>query len=66
MIGGLAVRDTMTTLLDVLGLLLVAAGLGALAYRAIGWPALAVAGVVVLAGSVFADWMARPSKPGAR
>lgn len=60
-------RDLVTNLLDVLGLLLLAAGVGALAYRSIGWPALAVAGVVVLAGSAFADWQARPSrvsKPG--
>jgi hypothetical protein len=61
------VRDLVTNLLDVLGLLLLAAGVGALAYRSIGWAALAVAGVVVLAGSAFADWQARPprvSKPG--
>jgi len=46
-----------TTLLDILGLLLVAAGLGALAGIWIGWPALAVSGVVVLAGSQVAARM---------
>lgn len=57
-------RELVTDLLDVLGLLLLAAGVGALAYRFVGWPALAVAGVVVLAGSAFADWQTRPPKPG--
>jgi hypothetical protein len=57
------VRDVVTNLLDALGLLLLAAGLGAVAYRFIGWPALAVSGVVVLAGSAFADWQARPARP---
>jgi hypothetical protein len=51
-----------TNLLDVLGLLLLAAGVGALAFRFIGWPALAVSGVVVLAGSAFADWQSRPPR----
>lgn len=55
-------RDLPTTILDAVGLLLVAAGLGALAYRWIGWAALAVAGVVVLAGSGFSHWQARPPK----
>jgi hypothetical protein len=63
------VRELVTNLLDVLGLLLLAAGIGALAYRAVGWPSLAVAGLVILAGSAFADWQTRPhheSKPGGR
>lgn len=46
-----------TTLLDVLGVLLVAAGLAAAAYLVIGWACLAVAGVVVLAGSQLAARM---------
>jgi hypothetical protein len=63
------VRDLLTTVLDAVGLLLVAAGLGALAYRWIGWTALAVGGVVVLIGSGFSHWQARPPKrvdPGAQ
>lgn len=57
-------RDTLTTALDALGLLLVAAGLGALTYRWIGWSCLAVAGVIVLAGSMFAAGQAQPKKRG--
>jgi hypothetical protein len=57
------VRDMVTNLLDTLGLLLLAAGAGAFAYRHIGWPALAVSGGVVLAGSAFAEWQARPPRP---
>jgi hypothetical protein len=53
------VRDLVTTALDTLGLLLVAAGAAAGAYRVIGWAGLAVGGVVVLAGSW---WFARPPK----
>jgi hypothetical protein len=48
---GVGVRSLLTTVLDVLGLLLVAAGAGASAARLIGWGGLAVGGVVVLAGS---------------
>ena len=51
-------REVLTTILDALGLLLLAAGLGALAYQWIGWASLAIAGVVVLAGSA---WASRPS-----
>jgi len=47
-------RDLVTTLLDVLGLLLIAAGLAAALAPWIGWAALAAAGVVVLAGSQLA------------
>lgn len=49
-----SVRSTdhlVTTLLDVVGLLLVAAGLGAVAYPALRWGCLVVSGLVVLAGS---------------
>ena len=52
-------RDLVTTALDTLGLLLLAAGAAAGAYRVIGWSGLAAAGVVVLAGSW---WFARPPK----
>jgi hypothetical protein len=48
----------MTTALDAAGLLLVAGGAGAGVYRWLGWAALAVSGVVVLAGS----WLA--ASPG--
>lgn len=57
-----SMRDTLTTVLDALGLLLVAAGLGALTYRWIGWVCLAIAGVVVLAGSFFAAGQAQPKR----
>lgn len=56
-------RERVTDLLDVLGLLLVAAGVTAAAYRFIGWAALGAGGVVVLAGS----WVAsRPTRPRQR
>ena len=55
-------REHLTTALDALGLLLVAAGLSALAYRWIGWACLAVAGVVVLAGSLTAATLAQPKR----
>jgi hypothetical protein len=48
------VRERMTTALDTVGLLLVAAGAGAGVYRWLGWAALAVSGIVVLAGSLLA------------
>ena len=48
-------RDVLTTALDALGLLLVAAGLAALAYQWIGLASLGVAGAVVLAGSAVAS-----------
>lgn len=47
-------REQLTSLLDVLGLLLLAAGAGAGAGRYIGWAGLAVAGAVVLVGSIVA------------
>lgn len=47
-------RERMTTALDTVALLLIAAGAGAGAYRWLGWAALAVSGLVVLAGS----WLA--------
>ena len=50
-----------TTLLDIIGLLLVAAGLACAAALIIGpGPSLAVAGVVVLAGSWLAARQNRP------
>lgn len=53
-------RELATTLLDALGLLLVAAGLGALVYPMLAWGCLAVSGGVVLAGSLYAHWQAQP------
>lgn len=53
-------RAILTTLLDALALLLIAAGLAALTYRWIGLSCLAVAGVVILLGSALA---ARPARP---
>ncbi|MET9734293.1 hypothetical protein ABZZ79_27740 [Streptomyces sp. NPDC006458] len=47
-------RERVTTALDAVGLLLVAAGAGAGVYRWLGWAALAVSGAVVLAGSLLA------------
>ena len=52
-------RDLTTTILDALGLLLLAAGVGAAMYPLISWAALAVTGVVVLAGS----WLAARQHP---
>lgn len=53
-------RERTTTVLDAAGLLLVSAGAGAGAYRWLGWAALAVSGVVVLAGS----WLAAGGRKG--
>jgi hypothetical protein len=53
-------RELLTTVLDAVGLLLIAAGLGALTYQWIGWACLAVAGVIVLGGSLFAASQSEP------
>lgn len=53
-------HDLLTSLLDALGLLLVAAGACAALFPLIGWASLAGAGVVVLAGSW---WSARQAGP---
>lgn len=53
-------RDLTTTLLDALGLLLLAAGAGAAMYPLISWACLGVTGTVVLAGS----WLAARQHPG--
>lgn len=45
-------REQVTTWLDVAGLLLIAAGAGAASAALIGWAGLAVAGFLVLAGSM--------------
>jgi hypothetical protein len=48
------VHERVTTGLDVLGLLLIAAGVCALLFPAIGWGGLVCGGAVVLAGSWWA------------
>lgn len=53
-------RELVTTTLDTLGLLLVAAGAGAALYPLIGWAALAGSGAVVLTGS----WLAARLRVG--
>jgi ABC-type anion transport system duplicated permease subunit len=57
------VQEKVTTLLDALGLLLIAAGIGAYVYAAVDggdrparWLGVAVAGLVVIAGSALAAW----------
>lgn len=55
-----------TTALDVLGLLLVAAGACAALWTLIGPAALALAGAVVLLGSALAARPVKPSKPEVR
>lgn len=49
-----AVRELVTTFLDTLALLLIAAGIASLTYQYLQWGCLLVAGVVVLTGSLFA------------
>jgi hypothetical protein len=52
------VRDIATTILDVLGLILIAAGATGAAALVIGWfPALAVGGLVLIAGSLLSSWL---------
>lgn len=55
-------RDYMTTLLDLLGLLAIAAGVGAAAGYVIGWAGIAVSGVVLIVGSQLIAWLGRPAK----
>lgn len=45
------VREVVTTALDVVGLLLLAAGVGAALFPWAGWACAAASGLVVLAGS---------------
>jgi hypothetical protein len=59
-------RAILTTLLDALALLLIAAGLAALTYRWIGLGCLTVAGVVILLGSALAVRPARPKRGDAK
>ena len=57
-------RETVTTALDVVGLLLVAAGLAFFLWPIIGGAALACAGGLLLVGSALA--VDRPTKPARR
>lgn len=57
------VRRWIAMALDLLALLLVAAGVAAAAYLLIGWACLAVAGVVVYGGSLLGDRAARRPVP---
>lgn len=50
-------RDLLTSVLDALSLLLIAAGAGAFTYQWIGLACLAVSGVVILSGSLLASWL---------
>lgn len=55
----------LTDLLDVLGLLLVAAGVAAAVFPVIGWASLIAAGVIVLGGSQLAlRTQSAPTRPG--
>ncbi len=56
--AGGRVHDVMTTFLDALGLLLVAAGCGLAVAGLYRWAAVGVSGVVVLAGSSLAAYRA--------
>lgn len=55
-------RAILTTLLDALGLLLIAAGVAGGAYQWIGLWSLGAAGVIVLGGSLFAAGQAQPKR----
>jgi hypothetical protein len=57
-------RQQLTDLLDVLGLLLVAAGVGFALGHWIGWAGLLGSGVVVLGGSLLAARLAGPPRGG--
>lgn len=48
-------RDAVTSALDILGLLLFAAGVAAGVFPWLGWASLAVGGVVVVIGSAIID-----------
>jgi hypothetical protein len=58
------VRDVATDALDLLALLLIAAGVGGYSARWLGWGGLAVAGVVILAGSLLIVALGRKAGRG--
>lgn len=55
-----------TTLLEALGIVLIAAGCGAAAGLLIGWAGLAVSGVVVLIGAAVAEYRAPKTPTGGK
>jgi hypothetical protein len=63
-VRGLRVRDLITDLLDAFALLAIAFGIGAGLSPWIGWFGLAVTGVIVLAGSLFAQARTRAAAEG--
>lgn len=54
-----------TTFLDLVGLLLIAAGVGCGAALLVGWSALAVSGLVLIGGSQLSSWLGARDRPGA-
>lgn len=56
-----AVLDTVTDLLDLAGLALLAAGLGFAAGYWIGWAGIGVSGLTLIGGSRLIDWFALPA-----
>ncbi|MFD8581516.1 hypothetical protein ACFV2A_01365 [Streptomyces californicus] len=59
-------REQLTTWLDMLGLVLIAAGAAAGLHPLIGWASLAVGGAVVLAGSAYAARQATAVRKGGK
>ncbi|MFJ8844340.1 hypothetical protein ACIRFF_15710 [Streptomyces cyaneofuscatus] len=57
-------REQMTSWLDMLGLVLIAAGAAAGLHPLIGWASLAAAGIIVLAGSAYAVRQAAAVRKG--
>lgn len=57
-------KSIVTTILDVIGLLLLAAGFGAAVFPLVGWVSIGVAGGVVLIGSWLADRETRAKDQG--
>lgn len=54
-------RESITTWLDLAGLVLLALGAGAGLLPVIGWAALGVVGLVLFAGARVIDWLAEPT-----
>lgn len=54
-------RDLLTTVLDAVALLLVAAGVAGGCWQWLGWWALVLAAVPLVVGSQLATWQARPA-----
>ncbi|WP_199444464.1 hypothetical protein [Umezawaea beigongshangensis] len=54
-------RETVTTLIDLAALVLLAFGAGAAVFPLVGWAATAVAGVVLFGGARVIDWIGTPA-----